>query len=298
MRLIQSIFQKNPFLHVLAKAQKQLCGNRVIIACLIFISVIIFLCLLSPWIAPYQYHETNLKIGASPPSLKHWFGTDIHGRDLFCRILFGGKISILVSLSATFVSIFIGVSYGLISGYCGGRIDSIMMRFVDVIYPLPFTILIIILTTIFERSLLLVFLAIGAVQWLTMARVIRAQTLALKTSDFVHSAHVLGQKPYKIILKHIFPNLAGIIIVYTTLTIPDIMLLEGFVSFLGVGVQPPMTSWGVLIKEGAEFMEEYPWLILFPSIIFSLTLFSLNFIGDYLRDVFDPKMRSLRNKLN
>ena len=220
---------------------------------------------------------------------RFWLGSDQLGHDLLARILFGGRISLGVGLSATFVALTIGVVYGAVAGYAGGKTDAVMMRFVDIIYALPFTIFVILLMVFFGRNIILLFVAIGAVEWLTMARIVRSQIMAVKKMEFIEAARSLGLGNRRIIFRHMLPNVLGPIIVYTTLTIPGVMLLEAFLSFLGLGVQPPMSSWGTLIKDGAEKMEEYPWLLVFPGTIFSLTLFSLNFLGDGLRDALDVR---------
>ena len=245
--------------------------------------------LITPWIAPYDYEVQNLDLGATPPSGTHWLGTDIFGRDLLTQILYGGRISLAVGFVATAVALVIGVSWGAIAGYFGGRVDSIMMRFVDIVYALPFMIFIILLMVVFGRNIVLLFVAIGAVEWLTMARIMRTQVQNLKQQEFVEAAVSLGLPPSSIIFKHILPNAIGPIIVYTTLTIPSVMLLEAFLSFLGLGIQPPQTSWGLLISYGSETMEEYPWLLIFPGLALTITLFSLNFLGDGLRDALDVR---------
>lgn len=247
------------------------------------------LCIAGPWFLRMSYQEQNLDLGASAPSAAHWLGTDTLGRDLFVRLLYGGRISLGVGLCATFVALTIGVIYGAIAGYLGGKIDATMMRLVDIIYALPFTIFVILLMVFFGRNIILLFVAIGAVEWLTMARIVRSQIMALKKMEFIEAARSLGLSNTRIIFRHLLPNALGPIIVYTTLTIPAVMLLEAFLSFLGLGVQPPMSSWGTLIKDGAEKMEEFPWLLIFPGSIFSLTLFSLNFLGDGLRDALDVR---------
>lgn len=225
----------------------------------------------------------------SRTSRKHLLGTDHLGRDLLTRIMHGGRISLAVGFLATLVSVCIGVLYGALSGYVGGRLDAVMMRFVDILYAMPFTIFVILLMTFFGRHLWLMFLAIGAVEWLTMARIVRGQVVSLKKQEFVEAALALGQKQRTIITRHIIPNVLGPVIVYATLTIPAVILLESFLSFLGLGVQPPMASWGVLIDEGRKSMENYPWQLIFPAILFSATLLSMNFLGDGLRDALDPK---------
>ena len=255
-----------------------------------FILFVLILCAaLAPWIAPYSYSFQNLELGASPPSAAHILGTDVLGRDLLSRILDGARISLLVGFVATGVALVIGVSWGIIAGYAGGKVDSIMMRIVDVLYGLPFIIFIILLMVIFGRNLWLLFGAIGAVEWLTMARIVRGQVIGLKNQEFVMAAKAMGVSNISMFRKHLLPNILGPIAVYATLTIPQVMLLEGFLSFLGLGIQPPMSSWGTLIKDGVESMEEYSWLLIYPGLTFTITLFALNFFGDGLRDALDPK---------
>jgi oligopeptide transport system permease protein len=247
------------------------------------------LCVLGPLLSPYGYEETNLENTYSPPSADHWLGTDQLGRDLLTRLMFGGRISLMVGLVATLVALTIGVIYGAIAGFFGGKLDGAMMRIVDILYALPFTIFVILLMVFFGKNIVLLFVAIGAVEWLTMARIVRGQIMSIKRMEFIEAARSLGLGTPRIIFRHMIPNILGPIIVYTTLTIPGVMLLEAFLSFLGLGVQPPMSSWGVLIKDGADRMEEYPWLLIFPGTLFSLTLFSLNFLGDGLRDALDVR---------
>ena len=268
--------------HRLAKNKLALFGGGVLI-------VLTIACVFGPLITEYSYEEQDLNLGASAPSADHWLGTDTLGRDLLVRLLVGGRISIGVGLCATIVALTIGVVYGAVAGFFGGKIDSLMMRIVDIMYALPFTIFVILLMVFFGRDIWLLFLAIGAVEWLTMARIVRGQIMSLKRMEFIEAAHSLGLGTRRIIFRHMIPNVLGPIIVYTTLTIPAVMLLEAFLSFLGLGVQPPLSSWGVLIKDGSEKMEEFPWLLIFPGTIFSLTLFSLNFLGDGLRDALDVR---------
>ncbi len=236
-----------------------------------------------------DYKSQDLELGAQAPSPQHWMGTDVLGRDVFARVLYGGRISLMVGLLATAVAMFIGVIYGTVSGYFGGKLDTVMMRIVDILYTIPFIIFVILLMVFFGRNIFLIFVAIGAVEWLTMARIVRGQVMAVKKMEFIEAARSLGFGRRRIIFRHILPNILGPIIVYTTLTSPGVMLLEAFLSFLGLGVQPPMSSWGVLIKDGAEKMEEFWWLLIFPGTVFSLTLFSLNFLGDGLRDALDVR---------
>ena len=254
------------------------------------ILVFFILCaIFAPLIAPYSYSYQDLDLGASKPSWEHLLGTDVMGRDLLSRILYGARISLMVGFVATGVALVIGVSWGIIAGYFGGRVDSIMMRIVDVLYGLPFIIFIILLMVIFGRNLWLLFGAIGAVEWLTMARIVRGQVIGLKNQEFVLAAQAMGVSNMAMFKKHLFPNILGPIAVYATLTIPQVMLLESFLSFLGLGIQPPMSSWGTLIKDGVESMEEYSWLLIYPGLTFTITLFALNFFGDGLRDALDPK---------
>lgn len=250
---------------------------------------IALLCLIGPFFVSHSHETTQLAYGAQAPSWTHWFGTDELGRDILVRTLVGGRISIGVGFAATMVALFIGVVYGMIAGYYGGRIEAAMMRFVDTLYALPFTIIVILLTVLLGRSILLIFLAIGAVEWLTMARIVRGQTKAIRKQTFVDAAIVGGAPTRRILGRHILPNLLGPVIVFTTLTVPAVILLESVISFLGLGVQAPMSSWGILINEGAVKLDIYPWMLIFPALFFSLTIFALNFVGDGLRDALDPK---------
>ena len=270
-------------------AWRRLRRNRLAVCGLVVLLLFILIALLTPWLAPYGYAQQDLELGATPPSAAHWLGTDIFGRDLLTQVMYGGRISLAVGFIATAVALLIGVTWGAIAGYAGGRVDAVMMRLVDILYALPFMIFIVLLMVVFGRNMLLLFLAIGAVEWLTMARIMRAQVQALRQQEFVEAAISLGLSPAAIIRRHLIPNALGPIIVYTTLTIPGVMLLEAFLSFLGLGVQPPQTSWGLLIAYGAESMEEYPWLLLYPGLTLTLTLFSLNFLGDGLRDALDVR---------
>ncbi|MCB1702271.1 MAG: ABC transporter permease [Pseudomonadales bacterium] len=270
-------------------AWRRLRKNHLAVFGLILLVLFIVIALLTPWIAPYSYQAQDLELGASPPSAAHWLGTDIFGRDLLTQIMYGGRISLAVGFVATAVALLIGVTWGAIAGYVGGRADAVMMRLVDILYALPFMIFIVLLTVVFGRNMLLLFLAIGAVEWLTMARIMRGQVQSLRQQEFVEAAISLGLSPTTLIRRHLVPNALGPIIVYTTLTIPNVMLLEAFLSFLGLGIQPPQTSWGLLISYGAESMEEFPWLLIFPGLALTLTLFSLNFLGDGLRDALDVR---------
>ena len=273
-------------------AWRRLLANKAAVAGGIILIVLIVLAIFAPWIAPHSYSYQNLDLGAQPPSSDFLLGTDTLGRDLFSRILYGARVSLLVGFVATGVALVIGVSWGIVAGYFGGRIDSVMMRIVDVLYGLPFIIFIILLMVIFGRNIWLLFAAIGAVEWLTMARIVRGQVLSIKNQEYVLAAQAMGVTNMQMFRKHIFPNILGPIAVYATLTIPQVMLLEAFLSFLGLGIQPPMSSWGTLIRYGVESMEEYSWLLIYPGLTFTITLFALNFFGDGLRDALDPKISS------
>ena len=242
--------------------------NKLAVFGMFALGIIAIVCVLGPWFSPYGYEEQNLDLGAAAPSAQHWLGTDTLGRDLLVRLLYGGRVSLGVGLCATFVALTIGVIYGAIAGFVGGKRDAFMMRTVDMIYSLPFPIFVILLMVFFGRNIVLLFVAIGAVEWLTMARIVCSQVMAVKKMEFIEAARSLGFGQRRIIFRHILPNILGPIIVYTTLTIPSVMLLEAFLSFLGLGVQPPMSSWGLLIKDGAEKMEEFPWLLIFPGVLF------------------------------
>jgi oligopeptide transport system permease protein len=276
-----------------ADARHRLRSNRAAVGAAALIVLLLAAALLGPVVSPYalDHVDWNLSPLASPPSLAngHWFGTDSNGRDLFARVWAGTQVSLLVALLATAVSVVIGVAWGATAGYLGGRVDGWMMRVVDVLYALPYMFFVIILTVVFGRSLWLIFLAIGAVGWLTMARIVRGQALALRSREFVTAAVTLGLPAHRIIARHIVPNVLGTVIVYATLTVPQVILFESFLSFLGLGVQEPYTSLGRLVAEGAAEMETAPWQLLAPSAVLALLLLALNFLGDGLRDALDPR---------
>jgi oligopeptide transport system permease protein len=271
-------------------ARARLFSSRMTVVCSCILIIIVTACVLAPLISPYSYQQIDLKLGATPPNRAHWFGTDTLGRDLLSRCLHGGQISIAVGIVGTLVSLLIGVLYGAIAGYAGGRTDDLMMRFVDYLYALPFFFLVIILLVFFSNSILMLFVALGLVQWLTMARIVRGQVLSLKNAEFVHAARLSGTRAPALLFRHLLPNILSSVIVYGTLTVPSVILQEAFLSFLGLGVQAPRSSWGTLISDGANAMSLFPWLVLFPSLLLAAVLFSLNFIGDGLRDAFDPRM--------
>jgi len=284
-------------------ARHRLLQNK---AAVVGIGVLAFIALLAtfaPSLSPYTYSQVDYSIVSCAPDWWpdagtacraggwHWFGTDTLGRDLFVRVLIGARVSLAVGLLATFVSLFIGVAYGAVAGFAGGRIDGLMMRFVDILYSLPYIFLVIILMVVFNRNIFLMFVAIGAVEWLTMSRIVRGQTLSIKEKEFIEAARAAGVAAPGIVRKHIVPNVVGPVVVYVTLTIPNVILAESFLSFLGLGIQEPLTSWGVLIAEGAGQMDSAPWAVIFPSLFMAVTLFCFNFIGDGLRDALDPKDR-------
>ena len=274
-------------------AWNKLRRNRAAVAAACIIAVMTLLVLIGPLFSGYAHDFTDWANVSSGPSLEtgHWFGTDTLGRDLFVRTLYGGRISLMVGLVATIVSLVIGISYGAIAGYLGGRIDNVMMRIVDILYAMPFMFFVILLMVFFGRNIVLIFVAIGAVNWLDMARIVRGQTLTLKQREFVEAAQAQGVKTITVIRRHIVPNLLGVVVVYVTLTIPQVILVESFLSFLGLGVQEPMTSWAALVKEGAEELESAPWMLIYPAVFLAATLFCFNFVGDGLRDALDPKDR-------
>lgn len=273
------------------QAIARLLRNKAAVVSMVILSIIILTSIFSPFFFKFELDKVFWDAFAQGPSSSHWFGTDQNGRDLFVRTMYGIRVSLIIAIIATSVSFIIGIIYGALAGYLGGWVDNLMMRIVDVLYSMPFMFFVILLMTFFGRNIYLMFLAIGAVEWLTMARIVRGQTISLRNKEFVIAAQTMGVKSFSIILRHIVPNLLGTVMVYITLTIPGVILSESFLSFLGLGVQEPMTSLGVLISEGAIEMESKPWMLLFPGAILVIMLFCLNFIGDGLRDAFDPKDR-------
>jgi len=294
------------------RAQLRFRRNTPATISLFFLIGLTLLVVLWPWVAPYSW-ETISDAQFQPPSWKHWFGTDVHGRDLLTRVIFGARVSLLVGVVGAGVAFVIGVTWGAVAGYVGGRFDGLMMRFVDVLYSLPSIIFVIVLLTTLkdgatkwltitvgpkaaaQAPMLLLFAGLGAVSWLTMARIVRGQVLALRNRPFVDASRSLGASHARIIWRHILPNVWGIVIVYLTLTVPSVILYESFLSYLGLGIQPPMASWGSLVAEGAGQLNPiriYWWLLVFPSAMLVTTLLALNFLGDGLRDAFDPKGRS------
>jgi oligopeptide transport system permease protein len=268
--------------------------NRAAMAAAILLGVLVLLVLFGPSLSPFRFDKPNWDEIAVPPSLfdGHLFGTDSLGRDLFTRTLHGGRMSLLIGIVSTLVSLVIGIAWGATAGFLGGRIDRLMMRIVDILYALPFMFLVILLMVLFGRNIILIFVAIGAINWLDMARIVRGQTLGLKQREFIEAARVSGVKTGRTIVRHIVPNLLGVVVIYVTLTIPQVILVESFLSFLGLGVQEPMTSWGVMVSDGALEMENAPWMLVFPALFLAVTLFCFNYVGDGLRDALDPRDRS------
>ena len=274
-------------------AMARLRSNKAAMLSVVILLLLIGAAFIAPSFLPYNYEDPDWTAFKAPPSIEsgHYFGTDQNGRDLAARTLFGTRVSLAVALVATLVSIFIGVTYGAVAGYVGGRTDQIMMRFVDIMYALPYILFVILLMVVFGRNVYLLFAAIGALEWLTMARIVRGQTLSLKQREFVEAARASGRSTPGIIFRHIVPNLVGPVVIYAALTVPEIVATESFLSYLGFGVQEPLTSLGTLIAEGADVFEILPWLLWFPAVFLVLLLLGLLFIGDGLRDAFDPKDR-------
>jgi oligopeptide transport system permease protein len=285
--------------------------NRLAVVAGVFVALVTLACFALPPFLPHTYDSQVLANNYQPPSIQHPFGTDELGRDQLARILFGGRISLMVGLVASLVALLIGVTYGALAGYAGGKTDALLMRLVDILYALPFTIFVILIMVFLKEpmnqldawlrqfsslsrfqgigKIVGLFAAIGAVEWLTMARIVRGQVLTVKKMEYIEAARTLGYGHARIIFRHIVPNILGPVIVFTTLTIPAVMMLESFLSFLGLGVDAPLSSWGTLIKDGADKMENYPWLLVFPGGLFASTLLALNLLGDGLRDALDVR---------
>ena len=276
-----------------ADARRRFWRNKAAVVGLAVLLLITLACMVGPWVLPHAFDSTDWDAMNLSPSLKnaHFWGTDDAGRDLLVRSLIGGRISLTIGLLATLASVSLGIAWGATAGFMGGKVDSLMMRFVDMMYAIPYLLIAILLVTILGRDFYLVVLTITAFSWMDMARVVRGQTLSLRSTEFVEAARATGVSTPRIIFSHIVPNLLGVVVVYTTVTVPGVILTESVLSFLGLGIQEPMTSWGVLIEDGTKVMEGSPWLLLFPAAMLSLTLYCFNFIGDGLRDALDPKDR-------
>jgi oligopeptide transport system permease protein len=276
-----------------ADARVRFMRNKAALASLAALLLIALVCVVGPAFLPYQFDAADWDAMKLPPTWTnmHWWGTDESGRDLLVRCLVGGRISLMVGLLATLASVALGIAWGATAGFLGGKVDSIMMRIVDMMYAIPYLLIAILLVTILGREFYLVVLAITAFSWMDMARVVRGQTLSLRTMEFVEAARSIGVPTRRIIFSHIVPNLLGVVVIYTTVTVPGVILTESVLSFLGLGIQEPMTSWGVLIEDGTKVMDVAPWMLLFPAALLSITLYCFNFIGDGLRDALDPKER-------
>ena len=274
-----------------AQAGRRFRRNRAAMAGTLTIILIALLAIVVPIVWPHGVEDSSLASILRPPSFAdfHWFGTDGNGRDLFVRVFYGARISLMVGLTATLVALVIGVVYGAVAGYIGGKTDLIMMRIVDVLYALPLLFVVIVLVTVFGKNIFLIFVAIGCVEWLTMSRIVRGQTISIKNRDYVDSARAIGLPPRKIVRRYVIPNAVGPVIVYATLLIPTNIIIESALSFLGLGVQEPLTSWGLMINPGGAVLDSAPWLVGFPALFFAITLFCFNFIGDGLRDALDPR---------
>ncbi len=301
-------------------AWKRLRKNRAAVVAGAVLLAMIVACILVPQLSHWRYDKADLSVGPTPPSAAHWMGTDFFGRDMMARVFFGGRISFAVGIVSTLVSFFIGISWGGVAGYFGGKVDAIMMRIVDVLYTFPFLIFVILLMVFFANDqtfvyrgwkavlgvfvahpedpsyfpifqIVIIFGALGSISWLTMARIVRGQVISLRSQPFVEAARSIGVGHTALIFRHLVPNALGPIIVYTTLTIPEVMMTEAFLSFLGLGTQEPLSSWGLLASTGADAMDLYPWQLVFPALMLALTLFCFNFLGDGLRDALDPRIR-------
>jgi oligopeptide transport system permease protein len=274
-------------------ARDRFMRNRAAVVSLAILVLVALACLFGPMVLPHDFDSTDWDAMKLPPTLQgfHLWGTDESGRDLLVRCLVGGRISLMVGLLATLCSVAVGIVWGATAGFLGGKVDDFMMRFVDMMYAIPYLLIAILLVTILGREFYLVVLAITAFSWMDMARVVRGQTLSLRHREFVEAARAIGVPTRRIIFSHIVPNLLGVVVIYTTVTVPGVILTESVLSFLGLGIQEPMTSWGVLIHDGTNVMEVAPWMLLFPCALLSITLYCFNFIGDGLRDALDPKQR-------
>ena len=275
-------------------ARSRFFRNKAAMVSLVILGLITLAVIFGPMVSQYAFDDTDWYALHAAPSLGaegHFFGTDSLGRDLYTRTLVGGRISLMVGLLGALVAVVIGTLYGAASGFIGGKTDRVMMRILEILYSIPFMFFVIVLVTFFGRNIMLIFIAIGAISWLDMARIVRGQTLSLRGKEFIEAAHVSGVSRWRIITRHIVPNVVGIVAVYSTLLVPAMILTESFLSFLGLGVQEPMTSWGALLNEGSQTMEVAIWQLLFPAGFMMITLFCFNYVGDGLRDALDPKDR-------
>ncbi|MCX7205029.1 MAG: ABC transporter permease subunit [Proteobacteria bacterium] len=276
-----------------ADARRRFFKNKAAVISAIILMIITVACILGPFLLPNSYEDTDFGAMGLAPTFENWhlFGTDELGRDLLVRSLIGGRISLMIGVLATLTSVTIGVIWGATAGFLGGKVDAVMMRIVDMMYAIPYLLIAILMVTLLGREFYLVVLTITVFGWMDMARVVRGQTLAIKSKEYIEAAHAIGVPTWKIIFRHVVPNLLGIVVIYTTVTVPGVILTESVLSFLGLGIQEPMTSWGVLIHDGASVMETTSWLLLFPAAMLSITLYCSNYIGDGMRDALDPKDR-------
>lgn len=276
-----------------ADARRRFFKNKAAVCSALVLFVITLSCVLGPFLLPNSYETTDFGAMGLAPTLENWhlFGTDELGRDLLVRSLIGGRISLMIGVLATLTSVTIGVIWGATAGFLGGKVDAVMMRIVDMMYAIPYLLIAILMVTLLGREFYLVVVTITIFGWMDMARVVRGQTLAIKSKEYIEAAHAIGVPTWKIIFRHVVPNLLGIVVIYTTVTVPGVILTESVLSFLGLGIQEPMTSWGVLIHDGASVMETTSWLLLFPATLLSATLYCANYIGDGMRDALDPKDR-------
>lgn len=274
-------------------ARRRFMHNRAAVGSLFILALITLFVVLAPMLSQFAYDDTDWAMMSAAPSMEsgHYFGTDSSGRDLLVRVAIGGRISLMVGVAAALVAVVVGTLYGAMSGYLGGKVDSVMMRLLEILNSFPFMFFVILLVTFFGQNILLIFVAIGMVSWLDMARIVRGQTLGLKRKEFIEAALVCGVSTRNIVLRYIVPNVLGVVVVYASLLVPSMILFESFLSFLGLGTQEPLSSWGALLSDGANSMEVSPWLLLFPAGFLVVTLFCFNFIGDGLRDALDPKDR-------
>ena len=274
-------------------ARRRFIHNRAALASLFILLLIALFVIIAPWVSPFTYDDTDWAMMSAAPDMAsgHYFGTDSSGRDLLVRVAIGGRISLMVGIAAALVAVVVGTLYGTLAGYLGGKTDSVMMRLLEILNSFPFMFFVILLVTFFGQNILLIFVAIGMVSWLDMARIVRGQTLSLKRKEYIEAAQVGGVSTLQIVLRHIVPNVLGVVVVYASLLVPGMILFESFLSFLGLGTQEPLSSWGALLSDGANSMEVSPWLLLYPAGFLVITLFCFNFIGDGLRDALDPKDR-------
>ncbi len=272
-------------------AWRRFVHNRVALSSLIILLLILLFVILAPILSPFSYDDTDWSMMSVAPEIGsgHYFGTDSSGRDLLVRVAIGGQISLMTGVASALVAVIVGTFYGALAGYTGGKWDALMMRIVEILNAFPFMFFVILLVTLFGRNILLIFIAIGMVSWLDMARIVRGQTLSLKRKAFIEAAQINGVSTAKILWRHIVPNVLGVVVVYASLLVPGIILFESFLSFLGLGTQEPLSSWGTLLSDGANSMEVSPWLLLCPAVFLTITLFCFNFIGDGLRDALDPQ---------